>query len=140
MFAPTWPTCRFRLVINSLSLSCVRPRKTGGSFGWIQLCNTLDFVGLWVSEISFITTRWSTTLLSIVTFLTQFTLRPHLVQIWSRYARTFEPTKPSISTEWMWITDCRARCTGRQMPGNGPQEGPWRWAYGTGKDVVGKVR
>mmetsp|Transcript_28600 Transcript_28600/g.66706 ORF Transcript_28600/g.66706 Transcript_28600/m.66706 type:complete len:279 (-) Transcript_28600:62-898(-) len=27
----------------------------------------------------------------------------------------------------------------RQMPGNGPQEGPWRWAYGTGKDVVGKV-
>jgi len=34
------------------------------------------------------------------TCLTQLTLGRYVVQIWSRYARNLEPTKPSNSTEW----------------------------------------
>jgi len=32
--------------------------------------------------------------------ITQLTLGPCVMQIWSRYGRNFEPTKPSYSTEW----------------------------------------
>ena len=35
------------------------------------------------------------------TCLTQLILGPCMVQIWSRYARNFEATKPSSSTEWL---------------------------------------
>ena len=35
-----------------------------------------------------------------LTCLTQLSSGPYVVQIWSRYVLTFEPTKPSSFTEW----------------------------------------
>jgi len=32
--------------------------------------------------------------------ITQITLGPYVVQIWSRYGGNFDPTKPSYSSEW----------------------------------------
>ena len=40
------------------------------------------------------------------TCLTQLTLGPYVVYIWSSYVKNNEPTKPSSSTEWI-VKQCR---------------------------------
>ena len=54
-----------------------------------------------------ISTRWSTTLHQKSTCITQFTLGPRVMQIWSCYSRNFDPTKASSST--MWLPTCVTR-------------------------------
>jgi len=50
-----------------------------------------------------------------LTCLTHSTLGPYVVQIWSRCARNFEPTKPSKSTEWAGPPRRGAEVEGTQL-------------------------
>ena len=56
--------------------------------------SSLGFFTRWI----ILATPWSTTLSSNVMHLI---VGPYAVQIWSRNARNFEPTKPSYCTVWI---------------------------------------